>query len=323
MLKPVVGLDEKVHTLAAGSGHICAVTDLGGVYCWGWNLMGQLGDGTQTQRNVPTPVVGLANGVRDLAANRWHTCALSGAGGVKCWGDNSLGQLGDGTQTNRMAPVDVIGLTSGANAVAAGGTHTCAITATGGVKCWGFNLYGQLGDGTRDSRAAPVDVVGLADGVRAIAAGDDHTCALLSSGTVKCWGDNRFFQLGDDAHVLESSVPVDVRGLKEVRTLASVFLHTCALTEEVGVWCWGVNGEGRLGDGTDAVGRASPVPVVGLAGEMRTIAVGDSQSCAISTVGEVKCWGAVAPQQHGGMPGSNAVTVRFDRYGHYLPLLVR
>ncbi|MGA9350442.1 MAG: hypothetical protein WBW48_16795, partial [Anaerolineae bacterium] len=180
--------------IAAGYRHTCALT-AGGVKCWGYNGYGQLGDGTWTWRNTPVDVSGLTSGVTTIAAGSYHTCALTAGGGAKCWGHNNNGQLGDGTTTNRNTPVDVSGLTSGVDAIAAGSYHTCALTA-GGVKCWGLNDYGQLGDGTTTNRNTPVDVSGLTSGVAAIAAGYYHTCALTAGG-VKCWGRNNNGQLGD------------------------------------------------------------------------------------------------------------------------------
>ncbi|HXF05339.1 MAG TPA: RCC1 repeat-containing protein, partial [Blastocatellia bacterium] len=121
---------------------------------WG----GQLGDGTTTDRSAPVDVLGLGSGVRAIAAGN-HTCALTTGGGVKCWGNNWAGQLGDGTRTSSNVPVDVVGLGSGVVAIAAGGNHTYALTEGGGVKCWGWDGYGQLGVGTITYRTTPVNVV--------------------------------------------------------------------------------------------------------------------------------------------------------------------
>jgi alpha-tubulin suppressor-like RCC1 family protein len=205
----VSGLGSGVVAIAAGRYHTCALTAGGGVKCWGQNSYGQLGDGTTTDRTTPVDVSGLRSGVRAIAAGGFHTCALTTDGGVKCWGYNSLGQLGDGTTTSRTTPVDVSGLGSGVVAIAAGGRHTCALTAGGGVKCWGQNFYGQLGDGTTTFRMTPVDISGLTSGVVAIAAGSWHTCALTTSGGVKCWGRNTYGQLGDGEFGY-SPTPVDV-----------------------------------------------------------------------------------------------------------------
>jgi alpha-tubulin suppressor-like RCC1 family protein len=146
----VSGLSSGVSAIAAGIGHTCAVTTGGGVKCWGYNLSGQLGDGTTTERLTEADVSGLSSGVIAIAAGRSHTCALTTGGGVNCWGYNGNGQLGDGTIMNRLTAVDVSGLSSGVNAIAAGGDHTCALTTGAGVKCWGSNVRGQLGIGGRN-----------------------------------------------------------------------------------------------------------------------------------------------------------------------------
>jgi hypothetical protein len=160
---------------------------------------------------LPVDVSGLASGVAALAAGGHHTCALTTGGGVKCWGRNSSGQLGDGTTTQRLAPVPVSGLASDVAAIAGEGAHTCAVTTGGGAKCWGYNQFGELGDGTMTQRSMPVDVSGLATGVSAISAGSNHTCALLAGAGVKCWGWNIYGQLGDGWPIF-STTPVQVVG---------------------------------------------------------------------------------------------------------------
>jgi Regulator of chromosome condensation (RCC1) repeat/PASTA domain len=161
------------------------------VTCWG-------SDGLAAGPHPPMDVPGLSSGVSAIATGGQHTCALTAAGGIKCWGWNIYGQLGDGTTTSRSTPADVSGLVSGVSAIAAGGNHTCALTASGRTKCWGWNRYGQLGDGTANGRHIPVNVSGLASRVSAIAAGFRHTCAVTASGGVRCWGRNNSGQLGDD-----------------------------------------------------------------------------------------------------------------------------
>ena len=182
--------------IEAGWHHTCALTTAGGVNCWGNNHDGQLGDGTEVDRVTAVDVVGLMSRVNAIAAGERHTCALTTGGGVKCWGNNHDNQLGDGTVNDRVTPADVMGLTSGVRAITAGERHTCALTTGGGVKCWGKNHDGQVGDGTAINRRTPADVVGLTSGIKTITAGGQHTCALNPK-YVQCWGDNEDGQLGD------------------------------------------------------------------------------------------------------------------------------
>ncbi len=178
----VTGLESGVRSVSAGWRHVCAVTADGGVKCWGSNKYGQLGDGSTTDTSTPTDVMGLTSGVGALASGELHMCSLSSAGGVKCWGSNLEGGLGNDSTVDSSMPVDVVGLASGATAIVVGQTHSCALISDGTVKCWGGNGIGQLGHAptTRDTMSLrPVDVPGLAN-VAAIAAGDDHMCALTS-----------------------------------------------------------------------------------------------------------------------------------------------
>jgi len=287
----VAGLESGVAAIAAGEGHTCALTTSGGVKCWGDNLEGQLGGGTIYSHITPVDVAGLESDVAAIAVGWEHTCALTTVGGVRCWGNNSSGQLGDGTMTERNVPVGVIGLESGVTAITAGGGHTCALTTGGGVKCWGNNFYGQLGNVTAHQPGIPVDVAGLGIGVVAIAAGGAHTCALTTSGGVKCWGYNYDVQLGDGTTTARST-PVDVSGLEsDVVTITAGGAHTCALTTSGGVKCWGRNFNFQLGDGT-MIDRNTPVDVIGLGSRVTAITAGGNHTCALTTSDGVKCWGS-------------------------------
>jgi alpha-tubulin suppressor-like RCC1 family protein len=153
----VVGLGRGVSAISTGANHTCAITD-GRVVCWGYNLHGELGNRTRVNSNAPVDVSGLATGVSAAAAGSGHTCAVTSSGGVRCWGANYSGQLGNGGRTNSPAAVAVSGLASGIEAIASGSDHTCALASRGRVRCWGQNAYGQLGDGTTVGRRVPVDV---------------------------------------------------------------------------------------------------------------------------------------------------------------------
>lgn len=193
----VVGLASGVTRLAAGDEHTCAVTEVGGVVCWGLNSSGQLGDGTTRNRAEPVAVRGLDSGATLVAASTQNTCAVTTAGGLLCWGDNEHGQVGDGTTTVRHTPVPVARLSSGVDGVTLGTGHACARTDAGAALCWGDNAKGQLGDGTTVHRTRPTPVKGLDSGVHEIAAGWTHSCAIAAEGTAVCWGGNNMGQLGD------------------------------------------------------------------------------------------------------------------------------
>jgi alpha-tubulin suppressor-like RCC1 family protein len=247
---------------------------------------------------TPVDVVGLSDGVTAISVGYAHTCALTSTGGVKCWGFNGYGELGDNTNIDSSTPVDVVGLNSGVTAIAVGQYHTCALIGTGGMKCWGYNYFGQLGNNTTISSSIPVDVVGLGSAITAISAGGYHTCALTGSGGVKCWGIHGI--LGDNT-TIDRHTPVDVVGLSNgVKAISAGVYHTCALTSAGGVKCWGDNNYGDLGNNMiDSYGL--PVDVVGLSSGVTAIAAGgyESHTCALTSTGGAKCWGDNAEGQLG------------------------
>ncbi len=302
-----------VSAISAGGEGTCAVLTTGGVKCWGNNFYGQLGNGTNTASNVPVDVNGLSAGVSAISAGGGHTCALLTIGGVKCWGANLSGALGNGTNTSSNVPVDVNGLSAGVSAISAGGEVTCALLTTGGVKCWGTNGYGALGNGTNTSSNVPVDVNGLSAGVSAISAGSSHACAVLTTGGVQCWGRNDFGTLGNGTNTA-SNVPVDVNGLSAgVSAISASSSHTCALLTIGGVKCWGANNYMALGNGRD-IDSNVPVDVTGLSAGVSAISAGGLGTCALLTIGGAKCWGRNAYGEPGG-PFNTASNVPVDVTG--------
>ncbi len=307
--------------IAAGAAHTCARMSDGSVMCWGDNDSGQLGDSnvTSSKSSVPANVKTLdgdnLTGVVAIAAGSYHTCALK-AKAVMCWGDNGSFRLGNSTVTASKSNVPVkvkvkaqdgLADLTGVAAISAGHYHTCVLMADSSVMCWGDNGSGQLGDGTKTSSSVPVNVLSTKagdsalTGVAAISAGDSHTCALMTDKTVKCWGDNGSFRLGNsDVTSSNSKVPVNVKAPDGVADLTGVIAisagtaHTCA-SRNKSVVCWGDNGSFRLGNSELTASKSKvPVKVKALDGAdipgVAAISAGHYHTCAL-TGDSVICWG--------------------------------
>jgi alpha-tubulin suppressor-like RCC1 family protein len=268
-----------VASIATGDGYTCALTTTGGVRCWGFGVAGQLGNGNggDGTKLVAPPISDVLGGVASISAGQGHVCALMRSGGLRCWGLNNAGQVGNGTFNEVLAPptTDVL---PGVQAVAAGEYHTCGLLSAGTVRCWGDGSGGALGNDNvspRGLNSPPSNDV--LTGVRDIAAGMGNSCALMASGGVRCWGrtgqrtwvslppaDDDF--TGAQA-VAAGNVPCVVTDagtvrcwldgvasstdlLSNVQAISLRYYNGCALVRSGRVFCWGPNEHGQVGDGT-------------------------------------------------------------------------
>ncbi|MGH9278046.1 MAG: choice-of-anchor Q domain-containing protein, partial [Acidimicrobiales bacterium] len=258
--------------------------DAGPAQAWGWNPVGELGDGTTLDRHLPQDVAGLTQVVQ-VAGGIYHSLALRADGTVWAWGWNGLSQLGDGTTTDRHSPVPVAGLAN-VVAVSAGAYHSLAVKADGTVWAWGWNGVGQLGDGTTTDRYTPVAVAGLT-GVSQVSAGAFHNLARKGGGTVWSWGWNALGQLGDGT-TTDRHTPVPVAGLSDVTELAAGHYHNIAV-QQGSIYLWGWNFAGQLGT-KDTVDRLVPTRSNGASGMVR-VAAGAAHTLALEGDGTVYAWG--------------------------------
>jgi alpha-tubulin suppressor-like RCC1 family protein len=306
--------------VVTGGYHTCALLDSGFVRCWGINANGQLGYGTTDNVGDGEPVasqgyVNLGGRATKISAGSQHTCAVLTTGKVRCWGRNDNGQLGYGHSNNvgdneavwTAGDVSVGGLVKD---VAAGGYHTCALLTTGKVRCWGLGDHGQLGygntteigDNEHPSTVGEVDVGGP---VKQLSTGHFHTCALLETGTVRCWGYNASGQLGygNGIHIGDNETPASAGDVDVGETVLQVvasktednrwgYSHTCALLSSGGVKCWGLNNHGQLGYGNTTNLSRPSASTVDLGGASAyALSGGSSHTCALLNTGKARCWG--------------------------------
>lgn len=273
-----------VRAVSAGDYHSVALMADGTARTWGVNISGEIGDGTTTERWVPTPVTGLTD-IAAVDSGFSFTLALRADGTVATWGYNGQGQLGDGTTTNRTVPVTVSGLNS-VVAVAAGLDHALALKIDGTVWAWGDNASGQLGDGTTIRRTTPVQVSGLT-GVVSIDAGFAASLAIKNDGTVWTWGSNAFGELGDGT-LTNRVTPVQMVGVTNAIAAAIRYRYAMVLKADNTVWTVGDNSEGQLGTpggNRSLVGQVSGLPPIAYLG------AGDVNGYAITAAGAAWAWG--------------------------------
>lgn len=273
------------HSVSGGLYHSLHICSDGTVMAWGRNSDGQLGDGTNTDSNIPVEVANLTDIIR-VAAGKFHSIALKSDGTAWSFGKNGSGQLGNGSTVNSNIPVQVSGLTNITD-ITGGDDHTLAIRSDGTVWAWGGNSWGQLGDGTTNDSETPVQVTGISSAT-AITAGEGFSMALMNDGTVMAWGANQSGQLGNGT-IFGSNVPVLVSNLSDVIDIAAGTIHSIALKNDGTVWAWGYNFLGQLGNGTNTDSDV-PVQVTGL-NSITTISAGGASTYAVKYDGTAWAWG--------------------------------
>ena len=307
-------------SVAYGNHFGCAILNDGSLKCWGKNAYGQVGDGTTTNKHSPV-AIGLGTGrtAEAVAVHNAHTCVILDDGSVKCWGEDAYGELGNGAGVtdSTSPPSTTVDLGTGRTAVAldVGADHTCAVLDNGSLTCWGRDHTGQLGNGAAitANQHNPVFVdLGTGRTAIAVVTGNAHTCAILDDGSLKCWGDDQYGQLGNGAITgnQPSPVLVDLGTDRTAVAVAAGNRNTCAILDDGSVKCWGEDSQGQLGNGASTTAnQPSPVSVdLGTGRTAVAIDIFGHHTCAILDDASMKCWGLDAA---GNVGNGNSATTNY------------
>jgi alpha-tubulin suppressor-like RCC1 family protein len=251
-----------VISLSVGSGASCAVTSTGKLYCWGARAT----SGSNETNLTPKEVTGFS-GTPTTVAGGYTACATISGGTLQCWGGNYYGILGNNTTDTSTTPVSTQGLTAAVQQLSIGSRHVCAAINGGGVQCWGNNYNDELGVAyaslERSLVARTVSTLGTTV-VNHVAAGDDTSCVVTSSGVVMCWGDNSGWLMGDSVSAKVTAPATLWSDTNGAKTVALGTYHACLLAKDNSVYCWGSNYLGQLGQPATTTGSLTPVKVPGL-----------------------------------------------------------
>ena len=348
-----LGAGNTAKSVSRGERHTCVILNDNRVKCWGWGHAGALGyDSIADIGKTPGDMAALAtinlgagHTAKAISAGATHTCAILDNNTVKCWGENLNGQLGyddtidRGDSAGDMAALVTVDLGAGrtAKAISAGSQYTCALLDNNSIKCWGDNVFGQLGQGDTINRGDASTIghtmaalqpvtLGLSPShtAKSVSAGKSHTCAILDDNTVRCWGNNTNGQLGLNDVVVRGEAPGDMATIETVnlgvgRTALALDLSeqfTCALLDNHQVKCWGINAWGQLGyddatsRGENSGDMAALLPI-NLGDTSKAIVVGMFHTCVILNSSAVKCWG----QNVNGQLGYDDTAVRGNTAG--------
>ena len=305
------GDTSNITRIETGGSHACALHSDGTITCGGANWYGNLGNGEfgTSIDWIPKKVVGIDDAV-DVSLGFSHSCAVHATGEASCWGRNDQGQLGNGTDglaNNSPTPVKVQGITDAVGIALGSLSTSCVLHETGEVSCWGPNAFGELGTAEEagglhssiDHVSVPVKIEGITDAT-AVTAGNNHICVLHETSEVSCWGTNTFGELGTGDHISDdrTATPQKVTGITGVADIDAGRLHTCVVTNDGSVTCWGWDDGGQLGDGQATLNTDSftPVAVFGTVTPPASdspvdIAAGVRHTCMLYEKGEIWCWG--------------------------------
>ncbi len=293
---PSVGSAKSVRL---GFAHVCARLDNNSLKCWGRNDNGQSGDGTTNTIKGTPGAVSLGKTIQSFKTGGHHNCAILTDGTLWCWGANQEGQLGvAGTATcpDPSSPSDTGACVPTPVQVSLGGKqvshvklglfHTCSMLKDETLHCWGDNRYGQVGVGGTTDQGTPQSINFGGEKTKGMALGLNHSCAVLANGTVQCWGDNQYGQLG-----IGGASPLTVDLTKKVKSVQSGDGHSCAILEDKSLWCWGKNDFGQVGVGTSRAFYDLPQNVSTLGVKAVSVTVGQGRTCAILNDDTLWCWG--------------------------------
>ena len=286
-----------VTSITAGFSHTCALISNGTVRCWGGNGNGQLGSGGITDTYYPTKVANLSS-VTSISAGYHHTCALISDGTVKCWGDNTNQQL---TSNNTGAVLTPVSLAANGEikSVSSGHNHTCWITSGSAIECWGKNTIGQIGNGSTSAYVGTPTAINGSGIYSLVRPANNHTCGLLSTGSIQCWGGLGYGELGNRGmNTPNQTNPVDVDHISSAISLSSGEDHSCALLGSGDLYCWGKNDRGQVAGDGDVTMKTSPVQVP-INAKINEVVTGNQHTCVLTNTDIVKCWGSNSNGQIG------------------------
>jgi alpha-tubulin suppressor-like RCC1 family protein len=285
----------------------------GNLWAWGWNSYGQLGDNTTTNRSSPIQTIARGSNWKSVACGYNHTAAIKTDGTLWVWGRNSYGKLGDNTTDNKSSPVQTVAFGTNWIQISCGTNNTAAIKTDGTLWCWGKNLDGQLGDntGSSETKSSPVQTVAFGTNWKQVSISRWHTAALKTDGTLWCWGQNTYGNLGDNTTTHRSSPVQTVAFGTNWKQVSCGDSYTAAIKNDGTLWCWGKNTHGQLGDNTSLT-KLSPVQTIAFGTNWKYVGGASGQFygmiTAVKTDGTLWCWG----NNNYGQLGDNTMVLKLS-----------